>query len=38
MLAPAYRWFDLYADGRLETAVERLKDYTIKVDMNAGGY
>ncbi len=38
MQAPAYRWFDLYADGRLETAVERLKDYTIKVDMNAGGY
>lgn len=38
MLAPAYRWFDLYADGRLETAVERLKDYTIKVDMSAGGY
>jgi Icc protein len=38
MLAPAYRWIDLYADGRLETAVERLKDYTIKVDMNAGGY
>lgn len=38
MLAPAYRWFDLYADGRLETAVERLQDYVIKVDMNAGGY
>lgn len=38
MLAPAYRWFDLYADGRIETAVERLQDYTINVDMNAGGY
>ena len=38
MLAPAYRWFDLYADGRLETAVERLNDYTIKVDMSASNY
>lgn len=38
MQAPAYRWFELYADGRIETAVERLQDYTINVDMNAGGY
>lgn len=38
MLAPAYRWFDLHADGSVDSAVERLKDYTIRVDMQAGGY
>lgn len=38
MQAPAYRWVNLYADGRLETAVERLQDYTISVDLTAGGY
>jgi 3',5'-cyclic-AMP phosphodiesterase len=38
MQAPAYRWFELYADGRIETAVERLRDYTINVDRSAGGY
>jgi Icc protein len=36
--APAYRWFDLYADGRFDTAVEHLQNYTIHVDMSAGGY
>lgn len=35
---PAYRWFDLHADGRIESAVERLQDYEIKVDQSAGGY
>lgn len=38
MQAPAYRWFELHADGRIETAVERLQDYTINVDLSAGGY
>lgn len=35
---PAYRWFDLHADGRIESAVERIEDYEIKVDQSAGGY
>lgn len=38
MQAPAYRWFELHADGRIETAVERLQDYTISVDLEASGY
>lgn len=38
MQAPAYRWFELHSDGRFETGVERLQDYTVNVDMNAGGY
>lgn len=36
--APAYRWFKLHADGRIETDVERLQNYNINVDMNAVGY
>lgn len=35
---PAYRWFDLHADGRIESKVERIEDYEIKVDQTAGGY
>lgn len=35
---PAYRWFDLHPDGRIESAVERLQDYRIEVDQSAGGY
>lgn len=35
---PAYRWFDLHADGRIESAVERIEDYEINVDQSAGGY
>lgn len=38
LLAPAYRWFDLHEDGRIETAVERLKNYVVNVDLSAGGY
>lgn len=38
LLAPAYRWFDLYDNGHLETAVERLRNYVVNVDLNAGGY
>jgi Icc protein len=36
--APGYRWFDLHADGRVETGVERLRDYACDVDLAAGGY
>ncbi len=36
--APGYRWFDLHADGRIETGVERLPDYVCDVDLAAGGY
>jgi len=35
---PAYRWFDLHADGWIESAVERIEDYEINVDQSAGGY
>lgn len=36
--SPGYRWFDLFADGRINSQVERLQDYTVSVDENAGGY
>lgn len=36
--APGYRWLDLHADGRIETGVERLRDYVCEVDLAAGGY
>jgi Icc protein len=36
--APGYRWFDLHADGRIETGVERVADYVCEVDLAAGGY
>jgi len=35
---PAYRWFDLHADGRIDSQVERLQAYTMDVDQSAGGY
>lgn len=38
MQAPAYRCFELHADGRIDTTVQRLQDYIIKVDTSAGGY
>lgn len=38
LLAPAYRWFDLYEDGRIQTEVERLQGYVVNVDVNAEGY
>jgi 3',5'-cyclic-AMP phosphodiesterase len=38
MLNPAYRWFDLHADGTLQTSVERLPHFDIQVDRDAGGY
>jgi Icc protein len=36
--APGYRWLDLHADGRIETGVERVADYTCDVDLAADGY
>lgn len=36
--SPGYRWFDLFADGRINSQVERLQDYDISVDENADGY
>jgi 3',5'-cyclic-AMP phosphodiesterase len=38
LLSPAYRWFDLNPDGSIVTQVERLQNYDIRVDRNAGGY
>ncbi len=36
--APGYRWLCLHADGRLETGVERIKDFAFTVDYNSNGY
>lgn len=36
--APGYRWLDLYPDGRIETAVSRVADFTPEVDLDASGY
>ena len=35
---PGYRWLDLYPDGRIETAVERIQAVTGSVDMASNGY
>ncbi|HEC11925.1 MAG TPA: 3',5'-cyclic-AMP phosphodiesterase [Acidiferrobacteraceae bacterium] len=35
---PGYRRLDLYADGRIETRVERLEDYDLSLDPNSPGY
>ncbi len=37
-LAPGYRWFDLYADGRIDTAVSRVEGVTFEVDFSVKGY
>jgi Icc protein len=37
-LAPGYRWFDLYSDGRFTTGVERLAAIPGAIDMSADGY
>ena len=36
--APGYRWLRLHADGRLETGVERVKDFAFTVDYASNGY
>ncbi|MDF2796075.1 MAG: phosphodiesterase [Pseudomonas orientalis] len=36
--APGYRWLRLRADGRLETGVERVKNFAFTVDYGSNGY
>lgn len=36
--APAYRWLELLADGRIDTGVERLPDFEVVVDHESDGY
>ncbi|WP_166357923.1 3',5'-cyclic-AMP phosphodiesterase [Pseudomonas akapageensis] len=36
--APGYRWLRLHADGRLETGVSRLTDFTFVPDYESSGY
>ncbi|HDS1736219.1 3',5'-cyclic-AMP phosphodiesterase [Pseudomonas sp. BP8] len=35
---PGYRWLRLHADGRVETGVERARDFVVKLDFNSAGY
>ncbi len=35
---PGYRWFNLHADGHMETGVERVSGVEFHVDMTASGY
>ncbi|WP_189657334.1 3',5'-cyclic-AMP phosphodiesterase [Pseudomonas peradeniyensis] len=35
---PGYRWLRLHADGRLETGVERARDFEVKLDFDSPGY
>ena len=35
---PGYRWLDLYADGRIDTGIERAVDIDFQVDLTASGY
>lgn len=37
-VSPAYRWFDLYRDGRIESAIERVTGYEFEVDHTSTGY
>ncbi|MGV3344782.1 3',5'-cyclic-AMP phosphodiesterase [Enterobacteriaceae bacterium LUAb1] len=37
-LAPGWRWIDLYPQGRVESAVQRLKTRRFTPDMDAEGY
>jgi len=38
MTAPGYRWLDLHADGRIQTAIERISAIPGNIDLAAGGY
>jgi len=38
MVPPGFRWLRLYADGHLETGVERLRDIPGKINPDAKGY
>lgn len=35
---PGYRWLRLHDDGRLETGVERVRDFEVKLDFDSPGY
>jgi len=35
---PGYRWLRLHADGRLETGVERARDFEVRLDFDSPGY
>jgi 3',5'-cyclic-AMP phosphodiesterase len=35
---PGYRWLDLHSDGRVETAVSRVRDVQFVVELDSGGY
>jgi 3',5'-cyclic-AMP phosphodiesterase len=35
---PGYRWLDLHSDGRVETAVSRVRDVEFVVELDSGGY
>ncbi|MFV3379333.1 3',5'-cyclic-AMP phosphodiesterase [Pseudomonas sp. NY15354] len=35
---PGYRWLRLHADGRVESGVERARDFAVKLDFNSPGY
>lgn len=35
---PGYRWLDLHSDGRIETAVSRVRGVTFEVDLDSSGY
>ncbi|WP_449430905.1 3',5'-cyclic-AMP phosphodiesterase [Pseudomonas putida] len=35
---PGYRWLRLHGDGRLETGVERARDFEVKLDFDSPGY
>lgn len=37
-IPPGYRWFDLYPDGRIDTAVSRITQMPAGVDFNSLGY
>lgn len=36
--APGYRWLDLYADGRIDSDISRLKNINLHVDYSSQGY
>lgn len=37
-IAPGYRWFDLYDDGRIDTGVSRVTGISFVVDFSVKGY
>lgn len=37
-LSPGYRWFDLWADGRIDTGVSRVEGVAFEIDFSVKGY